>query len=56
MMKARGCALKVVEEGAVRYYTSAEVSGLSGFARSLHDNERDGGGGGSRGGVAGHGG
>ena len=43
-MKDRGCAFKVVEDGAVRYYTSAEVSGLSDFARFLHGNERDGGG------------
>lgn len=44
MMRDRGCAFKVVEDGAVRYYTSDAVSGLSDFARFLHGNERDGGG------------
>ena len=43
-MKDRGCAFKVVEPGGVRYYTSLEVAGLGDFARSLHENERDGGG------------
>ena len=43
-MKDSGCAFKVVDAGGVRYYTSPEVLGLADFARSLHENERDGGG------------
>ena len=41
-MKDSGCAFKVVDAGGVRYYTSPEVLGLADFARSLHENERDG--------------
>ena len=44
MKNDRGCAFKVVDAGGVRYYTSPEVLGLADFARSLHENERDGGG------------
>ena len=43
-MKDSGCAFKVVDADGVRYYTSPEVLGLADFARSLHENERDGGG------------
>ncbi len=44
MKNDRGCAFKVVDADGVRYYTSPEVLGLADFARSLHENERDGGG------------